>query len=133
MVYAAKVIKKDLKQSVYGSFFLMNMFFFVPLQNKNILRIIINETLFTDIRPHVRLHRRSQCRVERERPGTDTGHSPGRVGTVQQRTDRAQCHQKGTSQAAYHQSAADHETGRPERADALFTGTDSFVRHDLCL
>jgi hypothetical protein len=41
MVYAAKVIKKDLKQSVYGSFFLMNMFFFVPLQNKNILRIII--------------------------------------------------------------------------------------------
>jgi hypothetical protein len=34
-VYAAKVIKKDLKQSVYGSFFLMNMFFFVPLQNKN--------------------------------------------------------------------------------------------------
>ena len=28
MVYAAKVIKKDLKQSVYGSFFLMNMFFF---------------------------------------------------------------------------------------------------------
>ena len=32
MVYAAKVIKKDLKQSVYGSFFLANVFFSVPLQ-----------------------------------------------------------------------------------------------------
>jgi len=28
MVYAAKVIKKDIKQSVYGSFFLKNAIFF---------------------------------------------------------------------------------------------------------
>jgi len=35
MVYAAKVIKKDIKQSVYGSFFLKNAIFYVPLQNKN--------------------------------------------------------------------------------------------------
>ena len=35
-----------------------------------------------------------------------------------------QCREKGKGQAADHQPAADHEAGRPERADALFAGTD---------
>jgi hypothetical protein len=49
MVYAAKVIKKVLKQSVCGSFFFINMFFYVPLQGYyNNLRTEIDETLFTD-------------------------------------------------------------------------------------
>jgi len=49
MVYAAKVIKKDLKQSVYGSFFFINMFFYVPLQGYyNKLRTETDETFFTN-------------------------------------------------------------------------------------
>jgi hypothetical protein len=83
MVYAAKVIKKDLKQSVYGSFFLMNMFFFVPLPNKKLNKYRNNdETLFTDIRPDDRLHRRGWGCAEGERPGTDTRHPAIGVGAI---------------------------------------------------